>query len=144
MGALFSCLQFERNNTAHLASVSKLSPHQGLHYELQSPAEGCTKYVVANSKAGRGTHVVFLWSRQIRAVISHCTSDMSQCPSEGDKTQTPQETNFSIKLSPSRVLGRNWLCVTVKLMIDDGETDSIEIMLQSEMFDLLYCKMCGP
>lgn len=39
--------------------------------------------------------------RAVRAVIFHCTSDMSQCPSEGDRRQTTQETSFSIKLSPS-------------------------------------------
>lgn len=83
--------------------------------------------------------------KAVRAVISRWASDMSQCPAEGDKTQTPQETNFSIKLSPSPAL----LCVTVRFMIDDRlAPDSLDGLvstegnLANEPFDLHNC-VCG-
>lgn len=83
--------------------------------------------------------------RAVRAVISHCTSDMSQCLAEGDKTQTPQETNFSIKLSPSPALQRNWFCVSQQslwLTTDWFQSDSTEDNPANELFDL-HNNVCG-
>ena len=69
-----------------------------------------------NSKAGRGTHGVCqsvcetskweLWELSFLIVLQMWVS----APAEGDKTQTPQETNFSIKLAPSSVSGK--FCLT--------------------------------
>ena len=85
-----------------------------------SPADLCIKIkknvLWPNSKAGRGTHGVCqsvcetgkweLWELSFLIVLQMWVS----APAEGDKTQTPQETNFSIKLAPSSVSGK--FCLT--------------------------------
>lgn len=67
----------------------------------------CGPVLWPNSKAGRGTHGVCqsvcetgkweLWELSFLIALQTWVS----APAEGDKTQTPQETNFSIKLAPS-------------------------------------------
>lgn len=82
---------------------------------------------------------VCLWSKQMRAVrpvISHFTSDMSQCPAERDTIQTPQETNFSIKLSPSPVL--EW---SLKKVVDWWQTTTFRQNLQRITLQI-SCLIC--
>lgn len=78
----------------------KPSHYHALHGFLQKWHKICCGQPESR-KRNSGCVSDCLWKRQIRAVIFHYASDMSQWASGEDKMQTAQETSFLIKLSPS-------------------------------------------
>lgn len=121
--ASVNSLEVQRNNKAHWFYFQN-HPIIRLCIMCFGPLQKCTIKCCGQLESRKRNSCcvsVCLWNRQMRAVISHCSSDMSQCPTDWERKNadtTGKQLLYQI-ITISRAGGKLVLCATVKLMIDD-------------------------